>query len=270
MFDIGEIVGAALAAGRGDPRRATASRSISRLTCRCCGSTRCCSSRCCSTCSTTPPNTRRRTAASGSRRGATARCRDRDHRRGAGHPPRPSCERVFDKFYRVQAQDRRRAGTGLGLAICRGFVEAQGGRIDGRTTGATAPARCYDRSAVPAPTTAEPRLRMANAYTVLVVDDEPPIRRFLRTSLARRRLPRRHRRGLRRGAAALGERKARPGHPRSRPARPQRVRGRSPRSANIRRCRSSCCRRATTSAPRSRRSISAPTTTSASRSAWPN
>lgn len=38
-------------------------------------------------------------------------------------------ERVFDKFYRVQAQDRRRAGTGLGLAICRGFVEAHGGRI---------------------------------------------------------------------------------------------------------------------------------------------
>jgi len=38
-------------------------------------------------------------------------------------------ERVFDKFYRVQAQDRRRAGTGLGLAICRGFVEALGGWI---------------------------------------------------------------------------------------------------------------------------------------------
>jgi two-component system, OmpR family, sensor histidine kinase KdpD len=38
-------------------------------------------------------------------------------------------ERIFDKFHRVQAQDRRRAGTGLGLAICRGFVEAQGGRI---------------------------------------------------------------------------------------------------------------------------------------------
>jgi two-component system, OmpR family, sensor histidine kinase KdpD len=38
-------------------------------------------------------------------------------------------ERVFDKFYRVQAQDRRRAGTGLGLAICRGFIEAQGGHI---------------------------------------------------------------------------------------------------------------------------------------------
>ena len=38
-------------------------------------------------------------------------------------------ERIFDKFYRVQAQDRRRAGTGLGLAICRGFVEALGGWI---------------------------------------------------------------------------------------------------------------------------------------------
>ncbi len=44
--------------------------------------------------------------------------------------PATELERVFDKFYRVRAQDRRRAGTGLGLAICRGFVEAQGGRIN--------------------------------------------------------------------------------------------------------------------------------------------
>jgi len=44
--------------------------------------------------------------------------------------PQGDLERVFDKFYRVQAQDRRRAGTGLGLAICRGFVEAQGGHIE--------------------------------------------------------------------------------------------------------------------------------------------
>jgi two-component system sensor histidine kinase KdpD len=41
-------------------------------------------------------------------------------------------ERIFDKFYRVHAQDRRRAGTGLGLAICRGFVEALGGLIIAR------------------------------------------------------------------------------------------------------------------------------------------
>jgi two-component system, OmpR family, sensor histidine kinase KdpD len=43
--------------------------------------------------------------------------------------PSADLERIFDKFYRVLAQDRRRAGTGLGLAICRGFVEAHGGRI---------------------------------------------------------------------------------------------------------------------------------------------
>jgi two-component system sensor histidine kinase KdpD len=50
---------------------------------------------------------------------------------GAGIPP-ADLERVFDKFYRVQAQDRKRAGTGLGLAICRGFVEALGGWIVAR------------------------------------------------------------------------------------------------------------------------------------------
>jgi two-component system sensor histidine kinase KdpD len=47
---------------------------------------------------------------------------------GAGIPP-ADLERIFDKFYRVQAADRKGAGTGLGLAICRGFVEAMGGTI---------------------------------------------------------------------------------------------------------------------------------------------
>jgi len=50
---------------------------------------------------------------------------------GPGIPP-ADFERIFAKFYRVQAQDRRRAGTGLGLAICRGFVEALGGWIVAR------------------------------------------------------------------------------------------------------------------------------------------
>jgi two-component system sensor histidine kinase KdpD len=36
---------------------------------------------------------------------------------------------LFEKFYRANDGDRRRAGTGLGLAICRGFVEALGGTI---------------------------------------------------------------------------------------------------------------------------------------------
>ena len=47
---------------------------------------------------------------------------------GDGIPPE-DLERIFDKFYRVQAADRKRAGTGLGLAICRGFVAAMGGTI---------------------------------------------------------------------------------------------------------------------------------------------
>jgi two-component system sensor histidine kinase KdpD len=44
-------------------------------------------------------------------------------------------EAIFDKFYRVHVGDRRRAGIGLGLSICRGFVEAQRGRIVARSAG---------------------------------------------------------------------------------------------------------------------------------------
>jgi len=47
---------------------------------------------------------------------------------GAGIPPQ-DVERIFDKFYRVQSSDHKRAGTGLGLAIARGFVEAMGGTL---------------------------------------------------------------------------------------------------------------------------------------------
>ena len=47
---------------------------------------------------------------------------------GAGIP-QADLERIFDKFYRIQAGDRKRAGTGLGLPISRGFVEAMGGTI---------------------------------------------------------------------------------------------------------------------------------------------
>jgi two-component system, OmpR family, sensor histidine kinase KdpD len=53
---------------------------------------------------------------------------------GPGVPP-ADFERIFDKFYRVHAQDRQRAGTGLGLAIGRGFVEALGGTIVARNRG---------------------------------------------------------------------------------------------------------------------------------------
>lgn len=48
---------------------------------------------------------------------------------GAGIPA-GDVERIFDKFYRVQASDHKRAGTGLGLAISRGFVESMGGTLN--------------------------------------------------------------------------------------------------------------------------------------------
>ena len=69
--------------------------------------------------------------------------------------PADDLERVFDKFYRVQAQDRRRAGTGLGLAICRGFVEAQGGRIEAQNRADRSGAVLTVR--IPVPETAEIR-----------------------------------------------------------------------------------------------------------------
>jgi two-component system sensor histidine kinase KdpD len=43
--------------------------------------------------------------------------------------PADDLERVFDKFYRAQAGDTRRAGTGLGLAICRGFLQVMNAAI---------------------------------------------------------------------------------------------------------------------------------------------
>jgi two-component system, OmpR family, sensor histidine kinase KdpD len=48
---------------------------------------------------------------------------------GDGIPP-SDFERIFDKFYRVHASDRKRAGTGLGLAVSRGFMEAMGGTLN--------------------------------------------------------------------------------------------------------------------------------------------
>jgi two-component system sensor histidine kinase KdpD len=44
--------------------------------------------------------------------------------------PAEDLERIFDKFYRVQSLDHKRAGTGLGLAISRAFVEAMGGTLN--------------------------------------------------------------------------------------------------------------------------------------------
>ena len=96
--------------------------------------------------------------------------------RGVGIP-RDDLRRVFDKFYRVQRPESV-SGTGLGLSICKGIVEAHGGFIvaENRPGGGT-----IITFALPLPGDSE---MTETGARVLVVDDEPAIRRFLRVSLA--------------------------------------------------------------------------------------
>ena len=111
------------------------------------------------------------------------------HGRGRRHPARRSSTASSRNSTAPAARDRRRAGTGLGLAICRGFVEAMDGTI-------TAANRTDRRGAMftitlPVPVDAplpeeEDAVMTAGAgpLRVLVVDDEPAIRRFLRAGLS--------------------------------------------------------------------------------------
>ena len=91
---------------------------------------------------------------------------------------------MFEKFHRASKGDQVRAGTGLGLAISRGFIEAMGGTIEAanRTDrpGASSPSPCP----FPKPPGVWRHGRMnAPPLKVLVVDDEPPIRKLLRMGL---------------------------------------------------------------------------------------
>ena len=129
LVDLAEVVGTALERAAQGAGGITTWRSTLPPTCRCSGSTRCCSSRCCSTCSTTPRNTRRpgtEIRIQARNVGGGVRLDVLDEGEGI---PLGDLERIFDKFYRVHAADRKRAGTGLGLAICRGFMAAMGGTI---------------------------------------------------------------------------------------------------------------------------------------------
>ena len=128
--DVGDLVSTALRRAAPILKDKVVASTWCRPACRRCRSISCWPSRCCSTCWTMPRNIRRPAAASRSRRGrpASGRSRSSCATRGPGIPAE-ALDRLFDKFYRADAGDRRRAGTGLGLAIAKGFVEAQGGTI---------------------------------------------------------------------------------------------------------------------------------------------
>ena len=245
-----------------NPVRGTTSSSSWRRICRCSNSTPCCSSRSCSISSTMPPNTRRRRRRSAFRAGAAATPSACAFSMKAAAFPPADLEHIFDKFYRAQKTDQVRAGTGLGLAISRGFVEAMHGTIVAANRTDRTGADVHHQPADPARAATPGRRRMSAApLRVLVVDDEPPIRKLLRMGLDRARLSD-PRSAQRQGRARAARRGAGPDHSRSRPARyagpraaaddPRPQRKRSHRRA---------CRAAATRPARCRRSISAPTTT---------
>ena len=178
---------------------------------------------------------------------------------GDGIPP-DETERVFDKFHRVQKGDRVRAGTGLGLAVCRGFVEAMGGTIAaGNRPDRAGAVFTVTLPAPPAPRAGARRMT-APAVRILVVDDEPPIRRLLRTGLASQGYD-----VIEAGTAAEADREPRRPPTSSSstsacptpPARSSSPAGAPPATP----CRSSSCPAAPTRPASSRRWSSAPTTT---------
>ena len=102
---------------------------------------------------------------------------------GGGIPP-DDVERIFDKFHRAQKADHVRAGTGLGLAISRGFIEAMGGQISAANrSGSIGRYFHHHHARTEANRAAGYRRMNATPLKVLVVDDEPPIRKLLRMGL---------------------------------------------------------------------------------------
>src|SRR5665213_1538499 len=159
------------------------SRSTSIRRCRCCGSITCCSSKRCSTCSTTPPNTHRRTLWWASRRAGKA-------------PPSCSASRTRERVFRSPISS---ASSTNSIAFMRrtGSAPAPGSAslsaaASSRRWAAPSPPAIAMAGAPSSPSrfsSPKARIRRGTAHMVreacvLIVDDEPPIRRFLRTSLA--------------------------------------------------------------------------------------
>ena len=237
----------AAARGGGRQRAACARRARSipdgcgsrcRPTCRCSTSTRCCSSACSATCSRTPRSTRPPAARSRSApRPPTTGVRVTVDDYGPGLP-RQREEAIFEMFERGRKESAT-PGVGLGLAICRAIVEAHGGTIRGETRPSGGARFTIELprgepppiDSLPVEETepehaawrdlgrmSEPRSR------VLVVEDEPEIRRFVRLALEREGHEVFEADSVERGAHRGGHAPARSGRPRPRPARRRRRR----------------------------------------------
>jgi len=92
-------------------------------------------------------------------------------------------ERAFEPFFTTKSKER---GTGLGLSVCLGIVKQCGGRISfesaraGTTFTVLLPAGSARTVSVPSP---EPARN--GTETVLLVEDEPSVRRIAGAALRR-------------------------------------------------------------------------------------
>jgi signal transduction histidine kinase/DNA-binding response OmpR family regulator len=102
--------------------------------------------------------------------------------------------RLFQAFTQADAATSRKyGGTGLGLALSRRFLRMMGGEVSvesepgrGTTFTVRVPAWVTDLAAETTPVRMFPGLGQAeSAMTVLVIDDEPPVRELMQRFLAR-------------------------------------------------------------------------------------
>ncbi len=194
-------------------------------------------------------------------------------RRRAGH----SARRSRTHLRQILPRARRRRETRGHRPRPRHLPRLR--RSDGRHARGRQPARRQQERCSPSPLPAlrhsrgKRRSHERTPAPVLVVDDEPAIRRLLRTALGRQVIASRKPRTARRRSSAMSQEAGGYHRARSWPSRHRRFRRPERLRAKGSRCRSSCCRAAPTRAARCTRSTWAPTITSASRSAsrncWP-
>ena len=108
--------------------------------------------------------------------------------RGRGVPPE-QLPHLFRKHNR-NGDEGAGIGAGLGLSICKGLVEAHGGRIWAHSGGTGQGARFTFTLPAAEPSLAEisngpGRGFGADRGTVLVMDDDPPMRRYIRDALTK-------------------------------------------------------------------------------------